>query len=150
MRRGHNVNVRAVLITLGLFAVFGAIAMARQSRAARRIAKSRRGQGFLEFAASFEGSDVPEQIQRKVFEYAQNNWYAYPVRAEDALYPLDEEDLEDAILELARACGKEAPLLNVWKGRPIATAGDIARLIAHLPTSEEVRVEGSRRLWTDQ
>jgi hypothetical protein len=148
-------RVRAVLLTLGLLVAFIAVSMFRQSRAFRRLARSRTGEGFPEFSAHFAGSDVPEDVQRKVLEFAQQNWYGipnFPVRATDALgdLPIDDEDLEDAIIELARACGKEKPMLNVWKGQPILTVGDLARSIAHLPTPEEIRTEGIRRLWTDQ
>ena len=146
--------MRAVLITLGLFAILAIFATVRQSRAFRRLALSRAGVGFAEFSGALPG--VPEEIQRNVFEYVQKNWILgidqFPVRAEDSfdVYPLDEGQLEDSIYELANACGKEKPMLNVWKGQPLLTVGDIARLIAHLPTPEEVRVEGTRRLWTDQ
>jgi hypothetical protein len=118
------------------------------------LAQSRAREGFPEFSASLSG--VPEDVQRKVFEYVQSHWASevtrFPVRAEDPfeLYPLDEDELEKSLYQLAQACGKERPLLNVWKGNPVLTVGDIARLIANLPTQEEVRVEGIRRLWTDR
>jgi hypothetical protein len=98
---------------------------------------------------------VPEDVQRKVFEYVQKNWVhrvnQFPVHAEDAfgVYPIDDDDLEDAIYTLAEACGKEKPMLNVWKGRTMGTVGEPARFIAHPPTPEEVRLEGTRRLWMD-
>jgi hypothetical protein len=147
--------VRAFLVATGLLAAFMTILTVLSTRSFRRIARSRAGQGFPEFAASFEGSSVPEEIQRAVFAAIKKNWvYSmrdFPARADDPLdlYPLDVDDLEKTINELAQAFGKEKPMLNVWKGQPLQTVGDIARLIAHLPTPEEVRVEGIRRLWTD-
>jgi hypothetical protein len=148
--------VRAVLLALGLFAVFIVIVSVRQWRALRHLARSREGQGFAEFAASFDGSHLPHDVQRRVFEHIQKNgvtgFSRFPVRAEDQfdIYLGDVDDLECAIYELAAACGREKPLLKVWKGQPISTVGDLARFIARLPTPEEVRVEGSRRLWTDE
>jgi hypothetical protein len=64
--------VYAFLVTLGTLSVFLVIASMRQWRAYRRLAGSREGQGFPDFATSFVGSDVPEDVQLKVFECAQN------------------------------------------------------------------------------
>lgn len=147
--------VRSFLIGTGLVAAFMTILTVLSSRSFRRIARSRDGQGFSEFTASFAGSNVPDEIQIAVFAAIQKNWaYSipdFPVRADDSfdMYPLDMDDLENTIYELAKTCGKERPMLNVWKGQPLLTVGDIARLIAYLPTPEQVRVEGIRRLWTD-
>jgi hypothetical protein len=148
--------VRAILIAIGLVVAFALIGIIRRSLFLCRLARSRKGEEFPDFSASFGASNVPVAIQRNVFEYIQKSSSSglsrFPIRAEDPfdLHLGDVDDLEDAINELANACGKERPLLNIWKGQPISTVGDLARLIAHLPTPDEVRVEGSRRLWTDQ
>jgi hypothetical protein len=100
---------------------------------------------------------VPDSIQRKVFEYVQENWASevrgFPVRANDNLletYSIDTEEVEAAMLELPELCGREKPLLSLWKGQPIGSVGDLARFVANLPTAEEVQEEGVRRLWTNQ
>ena len=146
--------MRAILIAIGIFAIVLVIITIRQSLGFRRLARSRAGEGFEDFSNSLPG--VPEEIKRKVYEYVQNHWTyeitGLAVHADDNidLYPLDDDEIEEAIFSLAEACEKERPLLNVWKGNPISTIGDLAKLIAHLPAPGEARGEGSRRLWTDK
>jgi len=138
-----------------LLAILAIIVYVRGRRALQRLAWKRAGHGFPEFAAYFEYSDVPEEVQRRVFEYVQRNWAIeiaeFPVHAEDSIdiYPLDEDQLEDTIFDLAETCGKQKPVMNILQVRPIRSVADLTRLIAHLPTPEEVRIEGIRRLWTD-
>ena len=126
----------------------------RGSTAFRRLAESRSGQGFAGFSRSMP--EVPEEIKQNVYDYVQINWAqqvkGFAVCADDvilSIYPIGPEELEDALRELPKACGKMPPLLNVWAGGPVETVGDLARLMAHLPTQEEVKGEGVSRLWTD-
>jgi hypothetical protein len=148
-----------VYVTLGgivVFVVFFLIVFVVGRHRLRRLARSRSGEGFAEFNASFSGSDIPEYIQRNVFEYCQEAYAStvreFPVRAHDSLlnYFDDDGELQEAIYKLAEKCGKERPLLNVWQGKPIANIGDLVRFLAWLPTPEEVRDGGGRRLWIDQ
>lgn len=97
----------------GLVVAFAVVGAIRQSLAMRRLARSRDGQGFPDFSAIFEASNVPVEIRPKVFDYIQKNSACggsrFPIRAEDPLdlYLGDVDDLEDAINDLAAACGKE-------------------------------------------
>ena len=98
-----------------------------------RLAKARTGQGFDEFVAYFSGEDIPLYKLREVYDYFQN-WQSvkdFPVLPTDDLYKvygICDEDLDDAVIELASRCHVKLPA--TFDGvEPVRTVADVVRLL---------------------
>ena len=98
-----------------------------------RLAKARTGQGFDEFVVYFSGEDIPLYKLREVYDYFQN-WQSvkdFPVLPTDDLYKvygICDEDLDDAVIELASRCRVRLPA--TFDGlEPVRTIADVVRLL---------------------
>ena len=79
----------------------------------RKLARSRPGESYETFRASFAVDAVPEEILLSV--YAKLQWHSsggFPSRADDCLWKihrLGAEDFEDAVAEVLAECHRELP-----------------------------------------
>ena len=109
---------------------------------AKRLAESRRGTGFENFAAYFWAEQIPQDKLRVVYDYLQD-WQRpvkdFPVHATDDLYKvygICEEDLDDAVIELAEKWRVSLPAR--FEGvDPVHTVADLVRLLARLPYGKD-------------
>jgi hypothetical protein len=108
----------------------------------RKLAQAREGQGFNEFAPYFSGEGIPLYKLREVFLYFQN-WQTvknFPVNADDdicGVYGICDEDLDDAVEELAKAWGVQ--LLDPAESLrmpPVRTVADLVRFLARRRPAE--------------
>jgi hypothetical protein len=104
---------------------------------AKRLARSRSGTGFDDFAAYFSAEQIPQDKLRVVYEYLQD-WQSvkdFPVHATDDLYKvygICDEDLDDAVVELAAKWSVVLPA-DVGGIAPLHTVADLVHLLARLP-----------------
>ena len=123
--------IAAVVIAAILAALFFGGTWALRLRG-RRIAASRQGESFEDFAQSFHG-EVPLDILEAVYGYF-SDWMSdagphFPVRGSDSIYKIYgivDEDLDDAALEILGHCHREAPS----DFRPLLTVSDLAYYVA--------------------
>jgi hypothetical protein len=106
-----------------------------------RIAKKREGETFNDFAAQFQGSDIPHNVLKNTYDYF-GKWNSissrtFPVRREDNIadvYGIVDEDLDDAIEEILTMSGR---ILTTREGAlepfRIETVGDLILFIASAP-----------------
>ena len=106
----------------------------------QKLADSRRGQGFEDFAACFSGENIPLDKLRVVYDYFQR-WQSvknFPVHPNDDLYKvygIVDDDVDDAVIEMAD--GWRAKLPATAKGvRPVRTVADVVHLLHQLPPQE--------------
>ena len=133
--------MRVLLLVLsGFAALFSAATLVHHYRV-KRLAKTRRGMGFDDFLAYFAGEQIPRDKLFVVFEYLQE-WQSvkdFPVHPTDDLckvYGMCEEDIDDAVIELAE---KWRVLLPAeFEGiDPIHTVAELVRLLAGLPYGKD-------------
>jgi hypothetical protein len=127
------------LFLLGILATFLAGDLWLRHRE-QKIAKRRSGLGFADFVAYFSGEDIPLYKLREVYEYFQN-WQSvknFPVLPADDLikvYGIVDEDLDDAVIELANRWRAKLP--PSFEGlQPVRTVADIVHLLQQLPPEE--------------
>ena len=105
-----------------------------------QLAKARSGRGFEEFARYFPAESYPRDKLRVVYEYFQNLQFVknFPVDPNDDLYEvyaLCDEDLDDAVFELAERYGKKTPTDAGLEGQPpVRTVADVVRFLSRLPS----------------
>lgn len=103
----------------------------------KKLADSRRGQGFDDFTAYFSGEDIPRNKLRHVYDFFQR-WQSvkdFPVHPTDDLYKvygIVEDDVDDAVVELADRWRAKLPP-NFEGLRPVRTVADVVRLLHQLP-----------------
>lgn len=108
-----------------------------------QLAKARSGRGFEEFAGYFPAERYPRDKLRVVYEYFQGlQWVKnFPVDPNDDLsdvYGLADEDLDDAVFELAERYGKKSPTDADIEGQPpVRTVADVVRLLSRLPENTD-------------
>ena len=95
-----------------------------------KFAKARTGQGFNEFVAYFSGEDIPLYKLREVYDYFQKlqSVKDFPVLPTDDLYKvygICDEDVDDAVVELASRCRVTLPATF----EPVRTIADVVRLL---------------------
>jgi hypothetical protein len=98
-----------------------------------KLADSRRGQGFENFAAYFSGENIPADKLCHVYDYFQN-WQSvktFPVLPGDDLYKvygIVDDDVDDAVVELADRWGAKLPV--TFAGLPpVRIVADVVRLL---------------------
>lgn len=106
----------------------------------KKLANSRLGQGFEDFAAYFAGEDIPLAKLRLVYDYFQN-WQSvinFPVNPNDDLYKvygIVDDDVDDAVIEVADSWRAKLPAS--FEGlRPVRTVADVVYLLHQLPPQE--------------
>ena len=105
----------------------------------KRLARMRSGRGFEEFAAYFPAEMYPRDKLREVYKYLQSlQWVKnFPVDPNDDLckvYGVCDEDLDDAVLELAERLRKRSPTDADIEGQPpVRTVADLVRFLSRLP-----------------
>jgi len=106
----------------------------------RKLARQRSGQGFEEFAIYFSGESIPRDKLREVYDYFQQ-WQSmkdFPVQPEDGLYEvygIVDEDVDDAVIELAKKWGVSLPPDAEWASMgTVSTVADIVRLLSRRPS----------------
>ena len=106
----------------------------------KKLAASRRGQGFEDFVVYFSGEDIPRDKLRHVYDYFQN-WQStkdFPVYPNDDLYKvygIVDDDVDDAVIEMAGRWRAKLPA--TFEGlRPIRTIADVVYLLRELPSEE--------------
>ncbi|MGH9874511.1 MAG: hypothetical protein ACRD9S_18810 [Pyrinomonadaceae bacterium] len=103
-----------------------------------KIARSRVGYGVNDFLEYFSKQQVPGQIALEVYQYFQElqTRPGFPAHPRDDLYKVYgiwHEDLDDAVLELAKKCGCKTPTNELLDGiAPIKSIEDLVRLLVHL------------------
>jgi hypothetical protein len=109
-------------------------------RRERKLAESRRGQGFDDFSGYFSGENIPRNKLHHVYDFFQS-WQSvknFPVRPSDDLYKvygIVDDDVDDAVIELAdRWCAKLPPTFEGL--RPVRTVADVVHLLNQLPPEE--------------
>lgn len=81
---------------------------------------------------------MPRQIALEVYQYLQEPQTrpGFPVNPRDDLYKVYgiwNEDLDDAVLELAKKCGCKTPTTGLLEGiAPIKSVEDLVKLLVHL------------------
>jgi len=103
----------------------------------QEIARTRSGLGFEDFVAYFSDEGIPLYRLREVYDYFQN-WQSvknFPVLPNDDLYKvygIYDEDVDDAVIELADRWGAKLP--PTFEGlEPVRTVADIVHLLNQLP-----------------
>ena len=133
--------MKLLFLLLGILAtiIFGGDRLLRYR--VEKIAKRRSGQGFNEFAAYFLSEGIPLYKLREVYDYFQN-WQLvkkFPVLPNDDLYKvygICEEDLDDAVVELANRWRVRLPETFEGLG-PVRTVSDIVHLLNQLPSKDD-------------
>jgi hypothetical protein len=102
----------------------------------KRWKEERQGENFTTFMDYFLGEEIPENICFQIYTYLQSvdiNLQDFPIRPTDDLgtvYGICEEDLDEAVLEIARRC--DCPMTNISNMRAIKTVEDLVRLMVNL------------------
>ena len=102
------------------------------------MARERGTYSLDQFLDHFSTETIPERILLEVYRYFQNLQTArdFPVHPADDLYKVYgvwNEDLDDAVIELARKCGCKTPTNeNVAGINAVQTIEDLVRLLARL------------------
>jgi hypothetical protein len=103
----------------------------------QRLKRKRQGQDRASFVRYFVVEGIAEGIAIEVYRYFQKLMLVknFPVSPEDNLehwYGLQDEDLTEAILELARLCRLPIPPENspLWSRSYLFTVEDLVRFIA--------------------
>ena len=105
----------------------------------RRRGRERADDGMDAFLTSLSALEVSPLIGREVYTYFQKEAIVknLRLRPEDDLYQvfgIVEEDLDDAVVELARRCGRKDPTTDSLRGLgTVRSVGDLARIISKLP-----------------
>ena len=106
----------------------------------KKLADSRRGQGFEDFTAYFSGEDIPRDKLRHIYDYFQS-WQSakdFPVQPNDNLYKvygIVDDDVDDAVIEMAGRWRAKLPA--TFEGlRPVRTVADVVHLLHQLPPEE--------------
>lgn len=121
------VSCGALVAVLGFF-----------QRREQRLAQKRRSYSLADFVEKFSSEGIPERIAVEVFRYFQNvqTTKDFPVHPEDDLYKVYgvyNEDLDDAVVDLADRCGCGPPTNEKVKGLdPVRTIEDMVRLLGRL------------------
>lgn len=134
---------RAVLYvacTVAFIAVVSVIANVIQRRRERVLIKERQGYAREDFVAELAGRNVPENISQAAFDYFQGTWTltkTMPVKPDDNIsdvFGLVDEDLEDAILDVAELAGCRKPEKEDFHTypTPVNTLGDLAVFLSTL------------------
>jgi hypothetical protein len=104
-----------------------------------RLKRSRKGQDRQSFVRYFIVEGIPEPIVIEVYRYLQKQQMVkgFPVNPEDNLeevYGLQDEDLSDAIVEIAQTCRVPVPPDNapVWSQAHIFSVEDLVRFVEDL------------------
>jgi hypothetical protein len=104
-----------------------------------RLKRSRKGQDRQSFVRYFIVEGIPEPIAIEVYRYLQKQQMVkgFPVNPEDNLeevYGLQDEDLSEAIVELAQICRVPVPPDNdpVWSQAHIFSVEDLVRFVEDL------------------
>jgi len=101
-----------------------------------RLKAQRKGENMETFFASFSNTQVDERLLREVYQYFQGATLSkdFPVRYTDNIdkvYGICDDDLDDAILDLANLCGYRTPTTEEVKHlKPIRTIEDLVKLLA--------------------
>ncbi len=99
------------------------------------MAARRRAQGSdrSTFMAHFAGDALDVAVLEHVYEYLERwNGGSFPVRPDDDIsdvYGIVDEDLDDLVLESARACGCRVPTKESVRGMPLRTVENLIRLL---------------------
>ena len=106
----------------------------------QKLADSRRGQGFEDFATYFSGENIPLNKLHLVYDYFQR-WQSvknFPVHPNDDLYKvygIVDDDVDDAVIELAGEWRAKLPA--TFEGlRPVRTVADVVHLLHQLPPND--------------
>jgi hypothetical protein len=109
-----------------------------------RLKRSRRGQDRHSFARYFVVEGIPEALVIEVYRYLQKLQLVrgFPVSPEDNIehiYGLQDEDLTEAIVEIAQICRIPIPPGNspVWMQAYIFSVEDLIRFIDVLRQSNQ-------------
>jgi hypothetical protein len=102
----------------------------------QKLKKERPDNDLNTFMRSFEHEGINERLLREVYHYFQHitSGVDFPVLPTDRLYEvfgLCDEDLDDAILEIAERSGCQTPTTEEVKGLPpVRTVEDVVRLLS--------------------
>jgi hypothetical protein len=109
-----------------------------------RLKRSRKGQDRQSFVRYFIVEGIPEALVIEVYRYLQKlQWVkGFPVSPEDDMeqvYGLQDEDLTEAIIEIAKICRVPIPPANspLWNQAHIFSVEDLIRFIDFLYQSNE-------------
>lgn len=107
-----------------------------------RLKQSRKGQDRQSFVRYFIVEGIPEALVIEVYRYLQKlQWVkGFPVSPEDDMeqvYGLQDEDLTEAIVEIAKICRVPIPPANssLWNQAHIFSVEDLIRFIDFLRQS---------------
>lgn len=105
----------------------------------KKLKKERQGENFTTFMNYFSEEEISENICFQVYRYLQNSdikLHNFPIRPIDALgtvYGICEEDLDEAVLEIARNCGCQiSNINNIREMKPVRTVEDLVRFLMDL------------------
>jgi hypothetical protein len=109
-----------------------------------RLKRSRKGQNRQSFVRYFIVEGIPEAIAIEVYRYLQKlQWVkGFPVSPEDNMeqvYGLQDEDLTEAIVEIAKICRVTIPPANspLWTQAHIFSVEDLIRFVDFLRQSSQ-------------
>jgi len=95
--------------------------------------------GLDDFVAFFSGEEIPRRTLVEVYKYFQSlqsvkDFQVHPTDNLYKVYGVWNEDLDDAVLELAKRCGSKTPVTEDLQNMPaVRTVADIVRLLSRLP-----------------
>jgi hypothetical protein len=132
------------LIVAGFVLTFLALIVAgtvQIRRRTRRIAASRPGENLATFCASFGAEEVPQDVLKAVHakfqEWCSDAVRKFPVRAADdigSIYGMVDEDLDDALVDVVRSCGRRLPPLGELRHmRSVVTVRDFVLFVSGCP-----------------
>jgi hypothetical protein len=102
----------------------------------KKLKEERQGENFTTFMNYFSEEEISENICFQVYRYLQNSdirFNDFPVHPTDDLgkiYGICEEDLDEAVLEIAKNC--ECQISNINNNRelnPVRTVEDLVRFL---------------------
>lgn len=108
----------------------------------RRIAYSRRGEGYEDFRRHFAGQGIEEPITSSVYHYFED-WMQsalakeFPVQPADMIddiYGIVDEDVEDMLKDVLEKANRRLPNENEMKPPvDLQTVGDVVEFVAQCP-----------------
>jgi hypothetical protein len=108
------------------------------SRREERMVRERGAYSQDQFLEHFSTEAIPERILVEIYRYFQSlqKTKNFPVHPSDDLYKVYgvwNEDLDDAVVELARRCGCKTPTNETVKGMDrVQSIQDLAKLLSKL------------------
>lgn len=101
----------------------------------RRLKNLRKGEGLDSFISYFSREEIPKELLIRVYEFFEDwmNIKDFPIRPGDSLskvYGIVNEDLDDAVFKIVKACNYRTPTDEDVKAvPPVKNVEDLVRFL---------------------